>query len=272
MEFGAAELSKVKQQIQNLGRRDWLWISIGILSGVLLVGAALGLFVLLPAAAGGALSPAWTILLVFLYVVAVVVVSFNLYALLRVKQTDRVNVELLLESLENEVGRLHGMIDPITRAYNRSYLEETLQREIVRAERTARVFTIVVVDLDKFKEINDTFGHLMGDYVLAEMGQILRSAVRGSDVIIRYGGDEFVLVLFETDLPGAEVVVGRIHKKVANWNSTNKVARFELMISTGISLFSEGKKVADMIAEADEKMYAMKATHHAAGRIASATQ
>jgi diguanylate cyclase (GGDEF)-like protein len=272
MEFGAAELSRVKQQIQNLGRRDWLWVSIGLLSLLLLVGAAVGVFVLFPAMAAGALSTGWTALLVFLYVAAVVVVAFNVHALLKSKEAERVNVELLLESLENEVGRLHGMIDPITRAYNRTFLEEMLQREIVRAERTARVFTLVVVDLDKFKEINDTFGHLMGDYVLAEVGQILRSAVRGSDVVIRYGGDEFVLVLFETEMVGAEVVVGRIHKKVADWNRNNKVARFELMISTGISMFAEGKKVADMIAEADEKMYAMKATHHSAARITTAAQ
>jgi len=263
MEFQPAELNKVKHQIQALGRRDWLWASLGLLSLLLVGGGFLGVFYIGPTVTQGNLSLPWVVVTVFLYIVAMAVVSFNVYALARSKAAERVNVELLLESLENEVGRLHGMIDPITRAYNRSYLEELLQREVVRAERSARVFSIVVVDLDKFKEINDQFGHLMGDYVLAEVGQILRSAVRGSDVVIRYGGDEFVLVLFETDQPGADVVVGRIHRKVDEWNTNNKVARFELMLSTGISIYSEGKKVTDLIAEADEKMYRMKQRHHA---------
>src|SRR3989338_10785918 len=90
---------------------------------------------------------------------------------------------------------------------------------------------------------------LMGDFVLAEVGNILRSCVRGSDIIIRYGGDEFVLVLSETDLLGSEVVVNRIHKKVKELGTTNRVARFELSVSTGIAIFAEGKKVTDLRSE-----------------------
>ena len=263
MEFQPAELNRVKRQIRDLGRRDWLWWSIGGLAALILVGAVLGLISLQPSSWGGTVSVPQAMLVAFLYLAAVVVASFFIYALVRSKEAEKLKTDLLLETLENEVGRLQGMIDPITRAYNRYCLEELVQKEMARSERTAKVFSLIVVDLDRFKQINDTLGHLMGDFVLAEMGQIMRACVRGSDLIIRYGGDEFVLVLFETELLGAEVVVDRLHKKVAEWNVKNRVARFDLSISTGISVYSDGKKISDLIAEADQKMYAMKQARQA---------
>ncbi|MEE8201795.1 MAG: GGDEF domain-containing protein [Candidatus Acidoferrales bacterium] len=263
MEFQPAELDKVKAQIRALGQRDWLWLSVGLLSLLLLAGLVLGVYLLRGPA--DTVNLPWSVVAGFLYVAAVVVAAFNLHALIRGKEGERVKTELLLETLENQVGRLQGMIDPMTRVYNRYCLEEMLQKEMSRAERYSKVFALIVVDLDRFKEINDRFGHLMGDFVLAEVGQILRSCVRGSDIIIRYGGDEFVLLLSETDLLGAEVVVNRIHKKVEQWNASNRVARFDLTVSTGISIYSEGKKATDLIAEADRQMYVMKKRHLASG-------
>ncbi|MBI4465846.1 MAG: GGDEF domain-containing protein [Acidobacteria bacterium] len=258
MEFQPAELDRVKHQIRSLGRRDWLWASIAVLSVLVVAGGVLGLLSLKPAAMDVTLSVPMVVLVGFLYAAAVAVAGFNVYALTRGKEAEKVKTELLLETLENEVGRLQGMIDPMTRVYNRYCLEEMLQKEMSRSERYGKVFALILVDLDKFKEINDRFGHLMGDFVLAEVGEILRSCVRGSDVIIRYGGDEFVLLLSETDLLGAEVVANRMHKKVEQWNATNRVARFDLSVSTGISIYTEGKKATDLIAEADQQMYAMK--------------
>ena len=269
MEFQPAELDRVKEQIRALGQRDWLWVSLVGLSLLVVIGLGLALYWLRPGVAAAGV-PA-VLLAGILYVAGVAVVTFNIYALARSKEKDKVQTELLLETLENEVGRLQGMIDPMTRVYNRYCLEELLTKEMSRSERYAKVFALIVVDLDKFKEINDRFGHLMGDFVLAEVGNILRSCVRGSDIIIRYGGDEFVLVLSETDLLGAEVVVNRIHKKVKEWGATNRVARFELSVSTGIAIFAEGKKVTDLIAEADQAMYAMK-HRNAAGARADAVQ
>jgi len=270
LEFQPAELDKVKQQIRSLGRRDWVWVSLVLLSLLVVAGIGLALYWLRPGGGGSADFPV-VLLAGLLYAAGVAVVAFNIYALARGKENEKVQTELLLETLEGQVGRLQGMIDPMTRVYNRYCLEELLTKEMSRSERYAKVFALIVVDLDKFKEINDRFGHLMGDFVLAEVGNILRSCVRGSDIIIRYGGDEFVLVLSETDLLGSEVVVNRIHKKVKEWGATNRVARFELSVSTGIAIFAEGKKVTDLIAEADQAMYAMK-HRNAAGARADAVQ
>ena len=258
MEFQAAELERVKQQIRTLGRRDWYWWSLGLLSLLLVGGGVLGLLALRPETWGRTLNIPLVVLVGFLYAAAVVVAGFNIYALTRGKEAEKVKTELLLQTLENEVGRLQGMIDPMTRVYNRYCLEELLQKEMLRAERYGKFFALIMMDLNMFKEINDRFGHLMGDFVLAEVGQVLRSCVRGSDAIIRYGGDEFVLVLAETDRLGAEVVVNRIRKKINEWNDNNRVACLDLTVSTGISVFAEGKKATDLIAEADQQMYAGK--------------
>jgi diguanylate cyclase (GGDEF)-like protein len=194
----------------------------------------------------------------FLYAAAVAVTALSIFALLRQKENERMRTELLLEMLDSEVARLQGMFDPMTRVYNRYCLEELLQREISLAERYDKSFAVILVDLNRFKEINDRFGHLMGDFVLAEVAQLLHSCVRGSDVVIRYGGDEFVVVLSETDLLGAQAVVSRIHQKVEEWSANNKVARFDLGVSTGVSIFSQGKTINDLISEADQQMYSMK--------------
>ena len=89
--------------------------------------------------------------------------------------------------------------DPLTGLYNRRYLEEHLQRELLRGERRHRPLTVVMLDVDHFKRFNDRHGHAAGDALLAKVGQTLREMVRNEDVACRYGGEEFTLVLPETD-------------------------------------------------------------------------
>jgi diguanylate cyclase (GGDEF)-like protein len=105
----------------------------------------------------------------------------------------------LRETLRNQSIR-----DSLTGLFNRRYLEETLERELRRAERTRGALGVVMLDLDKFKEFNDTFGHDVGDMLLRELGRLLQGFVRGGDVACRYGGEEFVLVL-----PGADLEITR---------------------------------------------------------------
>lgn len=260
-----AELDRIRQHIHELGRHDWVWWSLGLLSAVLLLGLGLGVYSLAAQPGSAGLDSPQVFLLAFFYLTGVAVSGFHIHSLLRSKESERLKIELLLETLGKEAGRLQGMIDPVTRAYDRSYLEEMVEKEIVRAERHNRPFALVVVDLDRFKQINDQYGHLMGDYVLAEAAQVLRSCVRGSDLVFRYGGDEFVLLLLETQQAGAEAVLSRVHQKVQEWRGKVKVGRLDLSVSTGMSVFAAGKTLQDLLHEADEKMYAMKQRHHAAG-------
>lgn len=272
MTIQTADLDRIQQQIHALGRRDWLWWSLSILSALLLLGLGLGIYSLSPRAGAPELTVAQVFQVAFLYVFAVVVTGFNIHALLRSREAERLKVDLLLESLQRELGRLQGMVDPVTRAYTRACLDEMVQKEINRAERHGGSFALVLVDLDNFKQINDQFGHLMGDFVLAEAGQILQACVRGSDLVFRYGGDEFVLLLVGSDRPGAEAVVSRIHSKLEGWRSQTKRDRIDVGLSSGISLFSTGKTLQDLLQEADEAMYAMKTRHHTAAPSLEAAQ
>jgi diguanylate cyclase (GGDEF)-like protein len=113
-------------------------------------------------------------------------------------------------------------------------------------------------DVDNFKQVNDRYGHLMGDYVLAQVAGILRSCVRGSDYVVRYGGDEFLLVLSETDEPGSQIVMSRIRQKVAEWDRANRLGNFSIGISLGLHQHVPGETVEQAVAEADARMYADK--------------
>jgi len=103
------------------------------------------------------------------------------------------------EGLRREL-REQAIRDPLTGLFNRRFLEETLDREVARATRARSALSVVMVDLDKFKLLNDTFGHSAGDVVLREVGHLLRENVRAADVACRYGGDEFIIVMPDTPL------------------------------------------------------------------------
>jgi diguanylate cyclase (GGDEF)-like protein len=260
----AADLDRIQQHIHALGRRDWLWWSLGILSALLLLGLGLGIYSFSPRAGAPELTVAQIFQVAFLYVFAVVVAGFNIHALLRSREAERLKVDLLLESLQRQLGRLQAMIDPVTRVYSRACLEEMAQKEIQRSERHGSTFALVLLDLDNFKQINDQFGHLMGDFVLSEAGSLLQACVRGSDLVFRYGGDEFVLLLVGSDGAGADAVVERIHNNLASWKQRSGEDKFDVGLSSGISLFAPGKTLQDLLHDADQAMYAMKNRHRAA--------
>ena len=101
------------------------------------------------------------------------------------------------------------ILDGLTQIHNTRYLSEFLEREVVRSQRHDRPLSVLMFDIDKFKSINDTFGHLCGDFVLRELADIVRGAVRKEDLFARYGGEEFALVLVETNCEGAVGVAER---------------------------------------------------------------
>jgi diguanylate cyclase (GGDEF)-like protein len=115
-----------------------------------------------------------------------------------------------------EVTRLMRLshTDPLTLVYNRRYLDQRLEEEVRRCSRHDRSLSVAILDLDKFKSINDTFGHIAGDLVLQVVADILRANLRIHDIISRWGGDEFVIIMPETALEDAQAVVNRLVRKV----------------------------------------------------------
>jgi len=157
-------------------------------------------------------------------------------------------------------------VDPLTQALNRSALEEILSREVKRVQRRQSTLSFLYLDIDDFKNVNSRFGHLSGDLVLAEVGGILKRCVRGSDYVIRMGGDEFLAALADTDLAGAEVVKGRIHKHAEEWNRNSPLPDYRLGLSIGVQAFDPERTLDQVLSEADSKMYSMKKERQQAGQ------
>src|SRR5215472_6094448 len=129
---------------------------------------------------------------------------------------------------------------------------------ISQARRRKAPLTFLMADADGFKQINTRFGHLTGDYVLAEIAGILKVSIRGSDAVVRYGGDEFLILLSDTTSRGAENVVGRIQENLAEWNAAGHLQNCLISLSTGTAEWQDGKTLDQMLDVADRNMYEQK--------------
>jgi diguanylate cyclase (GGDEF)-like protein len=194
-------------------------------------------------------------ILFVLMVAAVLIALFYVRRDLEIKGLRLSNLQRLLSSQQEQAA---SMIDAVTNVFTRGFLHDLLQGEISRAERTNRPLALLMCDLDDFKQVNDRYGHLMGDYVLSQVAAILKAAVRGSDYVVRYGGDEFLVVLPETDEQGGETVRQRIRRRVGEWDQNNRVGDLPLTVSLGLHLHLTGQTAEKDVAEADARMYAEK--------------
>jgi diguanylate cyclase (GGDEF)-like protein len=154
----------------------------------------------------------------------------------------------------------HSIKDDITLAYNQNYLKAFIQNEVERAKRYATVFSIIFFDLDNLKAINEAHGHLIGTELLKEVASILKSQIRKVDLLSRFGGDEFVIVLLHADPDKAYQVCLRIREKInSHVFMENKNLDIHVTGCFGISSFPEnGMSVDDLIRKADLAMYDVK--------------
>lgn len=150
--------------------------------------------------------------------------------------------------------------DDLTSLYNFRYLRQYLGFEIKRSLRYEKNLSLLFIDIDNFKHVNDTHGHLVGSATLCEVGQLFNKQVRDTDVIVRYGGDEFVIILPETTLEGARVIGERLRQRVENYVfSGGRDLQLKLTISIGIASCPEHSMTAEgLLQKADAAMYAAK--------------
>ena len=145
-------------------------------------------------------------------------------------------------------------IDSLTGLLNRRALEEILAAEISRAHRFAHQLTIVLLDLDRFKEINDSFGHAAGDVMLRAVSRLLTSLARQGDTVARWGGEEFVVVLPETDLAGAQRFAERLRRTI----EAHAVGEMKTSASCGVTTMLPEDSVEELIGAADQALYLAK--------------
>ena len=156
-------------------------------------------------------------------------------------------------------------LDSLTGLHNRRYFYETLAREVDRAQRYQRPLSLVIVDVDGFKEINDRIGHLAGDAVLAEIADRIRQVVRSADIPCRVGGDEFAVIVPEVEVGQARQLVGRIQRAV----SAQPIARAgRVRVSAGVADIQPNDSPTSLFERGDESLYAAK--HAGKGGLAAA--
>ncbi len=170
-------------------------------------------------------------------------------------------VSLALANLKlRELLHNQSIRDPLTGLYNRRYLEESLNRELHRANRTGRNVSLVMLDLDHFKHFNDTFGHQVGDILLKEVAGVIRSRVRAGDLACRYGGEEFSLILAEVDTEGAHKCVETIREAIKHLSLHNRGQTLgTVTVSAGIAAYPKhADNSEDLIHAADQALYRAK--------------
>lgn len=146
--------------------------------------------------------------------------------------------------------------DELTDLYNQRYLPMVLDKEIHRAQRSKQSFSVLFLDLDYFKSINDSKGHWVGSKLLADVGKIIKKAVRTTDYAFRYGGDEYLVVLVESDAKAASVVAERIRSDIESTDFSVDGHDIRLTVSIGLATFPEHAKTSEEVLRlADQAMY-----------------
>ena len=158
----------------------------------------------------------------------------------------------------DEIYRL-TTVDGLTQVYNRRYFEETLERELARCSRYARSLSLVLLDIDHFKQVNDTYGHLAGDYVLKQLASTIKTRIRREDILSRYGGEEFSLLLPEVDHAGAATLAEKTRRLVEKAHFEFDKQKIPVTVSAGVaSVDGTQADAQDLIRVADERLYEAK--------------
>jgi diguanylate cyclase (GGDEF)-like protein len=151
--------------------------------------------------------------------------------------------------------------DNLTGIYNRKFLEDQLRNELKRFKRGQRPFSLIMLDIDFFKKINDTYGHLCGDYILKSLASSILSSIRSTDIFARYGGEEFFFLLTETGIDNATYVAENLRKVIENKTFTFHDTPIQITISLGVTaMHPEIQSSEVLLKKADDALYEAKRT------------
>lgn len=201
------------------------------------------------------------------HLIGVLVVASSSYREFSSAESERLQVIANQSSLSLQNALLHeelerlSVTDRLTELYNHGYFQQRLEEEVARADRFTHKLSLIMLDIDDFKEFNDTYGHPRGDSVLRAVSNIIRQNLRDMDIAARYGGEEFVIVLPETDLEGAHGVAERIRHGVEQhtFSGGDDIPPLRKTVSVGVATFPlQATTPARLIEAADVAMYAAK--------------
>jgi diguanylate cyclase (GGDEF)-like protein len=252
-----ARAEELQRQIQQVSGRDLQLWSIGILVILVLTGGVVAF--LLP-------NLFWSERVIhieqgylpqLLFGLISLILLFNIYLLTQKRSLNETRRTLISELVLNERLESLSLIDPLTQLMNRRAMNEVIPREVARANRLGSGLTFMTVDLNGFRAINSKYGSSEGNMILVEFSRMLRMVFRGGDVVFRQGGDEFVIIMPDTDEEQADSPVQRLRRAVEDWNKTSSKA-YELSYTWGLAPYVAGSGYDDVLRALDRKMYQRK--------------
>jgi diguanylate cyclase (GGDEF)-like protein len=171
------------------------------------------------------------------------------------KSKDQLNYLIAELQKTNEELKYASITDPLTGLHNRRYMMQKLEEEMTRSKRYKTNFSIIIGDIDLFKKINDNYGHDGGDFVLKEFSNLLKSCLREQDSLARWGGEEFLMLIPETDLDGAVILAERIRKIVESKPYYYRDYEIYFTITFGVASYNHEDSISDLIKRSDNGLY-----------------
>ena len=257
----ATQQELARERKRSKARDWWVWIYT-ILVILLLTGAVIaGSF---PAVRQGLETPFNVKTNDVILGLTATVLLFNIYTVYQQILIKRLRHQLAEKQDHSDLLRSLAMIDPLTGLYNRRFAEQRLATEVARSERKGHPLTVLTLDLNNFKEINDTYGHVAGDQVLQKFAAHLNNIIRGTDLAVRLGGDEFLVLLPECTVEQLQLELGRLGSVEVNWRG-NKIP---VTFSAGWKQYELGEHPTKLLEGADRLLYHRKRASKQSGSTA----
>lgn len=232
--------------------QDWrAWLMLILVLGLIGMGAAVYIYLVRTRAASASVLD---LLPPVLFGFLSIVLLLNFYLARAEAIIEALREEVISQKIEAELNREMSLMDPITEVYNRRFLRIILQRETKRVDRNGTTLALMMVDITGFHRVNESLGHTGGDVALHQIAHLLQDNVRNSDIIVRFGGDEFLLILPEAQKEGIELLAGRLRKAMVDWAPTAGLGDFGLRFAIGTAYYNADSEIDQVLLVAEDRM------------------
>ncbi|HSB75646.1 MAG TPA: GGDEF domain-containing protein, partial [Terriglobales bacterium] len=181
------------------------------------------------------------------------ILLFNIYIVIQKRTLNSTRAGLIRELVFSERLESFTLIDPLTQLLNRRSLDQIVPREIARANRSGSHLTFVMVEVAGFKGLNDRLGNIAGDQLLVEVARLLKGTFRGSDAIVRYSGDRFLIIMADTNEKRAASAMRRLSDVVDRWN-LNTRSGWEMVLNYGVAQYAIGASATELLMAAEQRL------------------